>query len=184
MRDLRRQSAAVCTRQWRHMVKAQHYNENACRKKLEDLLRVVAHPCCGIVHQITAVPLYPECPPVFIYRCELANRLIYKADQVTPAQPVNFALASGAGVTREAALWAMLGEAIERYSASVVLEERMIIAQESELPGPTVSPREFIGYSEDQLTLPGFEYRRYDARTPIRWIEAFRPATSGCAPFH
>ncbi len=159
------------------MLKAQHDYKHANRKKLEDLLRVVTHPRCGIVHQVVAVPLYPECPPVFVYRCELANRLLYKADTVIPVQPVNFALASGAGVTRETALWAMLGEAIERYSASVVLDERMVTAKESDLPGPAVSPRDFIGYSEHQLSLPGFEYRRYDARNPISWIEAYRPAT-------
>ena len=177
MHDLRRRVATAYRDQWRRMVKAQPCSKDAGRRKLQDLLRVVAHPRCGIVHQIAAVPLYPECPPVFVYRCELANRLIYKADTVIPMQPVNFALASGAGVTREDALWAMLGEAIERYSASVVLEHRVITAKESELPGPAVSPHDFIGYSEDQLDLPGFEYCRYDAQRPIRWIEAFRPAT-------
>jgi ribosomal protein S12 methylthiotransferase accessory factor len=177
MRDLRRETAAIPSRQWRRMVKASQSQKDAGRKKLEDLLRVVAHPRCGIIRQIAAVPLYPECPPVFVYRCELANRLIYKAGTVSPARPVNFALASGAGMTRERALWAMMGEAIERYSASVVLEERMVTAKESELAGPAVSPCDFIGYSEDQRDLPGFEYRRYDARNPIRWIEAFRPAT-------
>jgi ribosomal protein S12 methylthiotransferase accessory factor len=77
----------------------------------------------------------------------------------------------GAGVTRSEAAAAAVGEALERYSASYVPRERLLVATARELGAATVTPERFALFRERQYALPGFPFRRFTVDTRVAWVE-------------
>ena len=77
----------------------------------------------------------------------------------------------GTGATRAEAAGAAVGEAIERYSATYVPRERLVVATARELGDAAVAPERFGLFSERQLGTPGFGFRRFTADSRLAWIE-------------
>jgi ribosomal protein S12 methylthiotransferase accessory factor len=75
----------------------------------------------------------------------------------------------GAGRTRAEAAAAAVGEAVERYSATFVPRERLVVACARDLPG-AVEPARFALFSNKQLEAQGFRFRRFTDDAVVAWV--------------
>ena len=80
----------------------------------------------------------------------------------------------GSGTTVTAARAAAIGEAVERYSASCVDPDSLVVATARELGAGAVDPRRFALFSARQYASPGFPYVPFDADTRLAWIAGAR----------
>ncbi|RLK59332.1 YcaO-like family protein [Actinokineospora cianjurensis] len=76
----------------------------------------------------------------------------------------------GKGMTRHAAIVSAVGEAIERYSASLPDPDRVVWARAADLDGEVLDPREFPLYEPEQYAARGFPYVAYDRRIDHPWV--------------
>ncbi|HEY4347135.1 MAG TPA: YcaO-like family protein [Gaiellaceae bacterium] len=79
----------------------------------------------------------------------------------------------GIGRTRSEASSAAVGEALERYSATYVPRERLVVGTAGELGDSCVDPERFSLFSESQYLGGGFPYRRFDRAASVAWIEGW-----------
>jgi ribosomal protein S12 methylthiotransferase accessory factor len=77
----------------------------------------------------------------------------------------------GAGTTRAEAAAAAVGEALERYSASYIPRERLVVTSARGLGEAAVAPERFALFSDAQYATPGFPFRRFTAEIEIAWVE-------------
>jgi ribosomal protein S12 methylthiotransferase accessory factor len=68
----------------------------------------------------------------------------------------------GKGITLEDALRSAVGEAVERYSASLPDPSRLVWARLGELDGEQLDPRDFPLYRPEQYARPEFPYVAYE----------------------
>ena len=90
-----------------------------------------------------------------------------------PGSSMRKLFASGAGLTRTAAAWATLGEALERYAGSVYFEADLIEAPFAEVESHALDPRDLISFSDVQYRTPGFPFVRFDPAEIRRWVGAW-----------
>jgi ribosomal protein S12 methylthiotransferase accessory factor len=76
---------------------------------------------------------------------------------------------TGSHVTRDAALAAALGEAIERYSARHMPEDELVLATAEGLGVEAVDPSRFGLFREDQYAASRL-YVPFTETTPVRWV--------------
>jgi len=76
----------------------------------------------------------------------------------------------GKGLTISGAVLSAVGEAIERYSASVVDPEKIIWKRPDEFDGEVMDPHDLGLYSEEQYDRDGFPYVRFDSSIPHPWV--------------
>lgn len=68
---------------------------------------------------------------------------------------------------------AAIGEALERYSASYVPDDGLVVATAEELGADTVAPERFALFAEQQYAAPGFPFRPFRRDTVVSWVEGF-----------
>ncbi len=83
----------------------------------------------------------------------------------------------GTGSSRAEAAAAAVGEAIERYSATYVPVDRLVVASARDLGDVAVAPERFALFSSRQHGRPGFPFRPFTADARIPWIEGREIAT-------
>jgi ribosomal protein S12 methylthiotransferase accessory factor len=115
-------------------------------------------------------------PPLFQAACGLAA-----GEEILGAPLGHLFSVGGAGTTRAEAAGAAVGEALERYSATYVPRETLVVATARELGDAAVEPERLGLFSERQLAAPGFPFRRFTADTWVAWalgreLPAGRPA--------
>ena len=76
----------------------------------------------------------------------------------------------GKGLTISGAVLSAVGEAIERYSASILDPERIVWKRPDELEGEYIDPRDFGLYSEAQYQRDDFPYVRFDLGIEHPWV--------------
>ena len=76
----------------------------------------------------------------------------------------------GSGLSLRDARSAAIGEAVERYSASIVDPDACVVATARELGPVAVDPARFALFAEGQYATPGFPYARFDVDTRLAWI--------------
>lgn len=76
----------------------------------------------------------------------------------------------GKGLTISGAVLSAVGEAIERYSASIVDPERLVWKRPGELEGEFLDPRACGLYTEAQYAREGFPYVQFDSHSPHPWV--------------
>ena len=76
----------------------------------------------------------------------------------------------GKGLTISGAVLSAVGEAIERYSASLVDAERIAWKRPDELEGEFIDPRDCGLYSEEQYERENFPYVRFDPNIVHPWV--------------
>ena len=76
----------------------------------------------------------------------------------------------GKGLTAVEAMIGAVGEALERYSASIVDERLIVEARRAELHGDVVDPANMPLYPEHQYRRPGFPYQRYCPDRKYPWV--------------
>jgi ribosomal protein S12 methylthiotransferase accessory factor len=85
-------------------------------------------------------------------------------------RPQHETVASGKGMTFEAARASALGEAIETYAATTWDPNDIMHASRSELDGDAIDPRELVLYSDDQYRR--LLYSRYSETARLGWIRS------------
>jgi ribosomal protein S12 methylthiotransferase accessory factor len=78
--------------------------------------------------------------------------------------------AGGKGLTAVEAMIGAIGEALERYSATIVDEEAIVRARRAELDGDVLDPESMHLYADFQYDQPSFPYRRYSPDRRYPWI--------------
>jgi len=76
----------------------------------------------------------------------------------------------GKGLTISGAVLSAVGEAIERYSASVIDPEKIVWKRPDELDGDVLDPRDLTLYSEEQYAREDFPFVRFDQSIPHPWV--------------
>jgi ribosomal protein S12 methylthiotransferase accessory factor len=76
----------------------------------------------------------------------------------------------GKGLTKSSAIVSAVGEAIERYSASLPDINRILWARLSELDGQILDPRSFALYADAQYKQNGFPFVRFNPETQQPWV--------------
>lgn len=136
-------------------------------------LRAVASPHVGIV------PVLEECmatvdePPLIRVTCEPAT-----GDELIGSSLAHVTGVGGTGLSREDAIGAAVGEAVERYSATYLPHERIVLASADELGNGAVAPDSFSLFHESQYAQPGFPFVPFTRSTRVRWVEG-RELTTG-----
>jgi ribosomal protein S12 methylthiotransferase accessory factor len=76
----------------------------------------------------------------------------------------------GKGLTPAEAMLGAVGEALERYSASIVDEAMIVRAARAALPGDVLDPSRMHLYGDHQYDRPAFPYRRYSPDREYPWV--------------
>ena len=130
------------------------------REGLESLVS----PYVGVVRGVQEVLAGPQDVRLATMWCESAH-----AGALLGVETAHTGGGSGssAGEARAAAI----GEAVERYSACYLDEERLVVATARELGPRAVDPHRFALFSEEQYRRHGFPYVRFTRDTRLAWIE-------------
>jgi ribosomal protein S12 methylthiotransferase accessory factor len=128
-------------------------------------LRRAVSPYTGIVGALEECLHGTADPPFFQATCRLT------AGDLVGSTLGHLFSVGGAGASRGEAAAAAVGEAVERYSATYVPRERLLVASARELGPAAVPPERFALFSARQLARPGFPFRRFTADSRVAWIE-------------
>ena len=128
---------------------------------------------CGLITSIMEVPISPDEPDFHIY---VANFQDPMALQTNPRRriPKSSRVAAGAGLTSTSAMWATLGEAVERYSSSNWAHLNIVEATASEIPGGVELLERLILFSPEFYANPDAPYFPADTTVPRTWIRGVR----------
>ncbi len=126
-------------------------------------LRTFLSPYSGIVHRVHEIMGEPDDARMAYVACELASR--------SPTLDSHFELsAGGAHYRRDLAIAAALGEALERYSATLI-PSGTVLASADELGPKAVDPERFTLFSDEQYAQPDFPYGPFRGDTRVRWVQ-------------
>jgi ribosomal protein S12 methylthiotransferase accessory factor len=128
-------------------------------------LRRAVSPYVGIVRGVEECLASPAEPRFFQAACEVGTGTGLLGVELDHLNGIG-----GAGRTRAEAAASAVGEAVERYSATYVPYEELLVATARDLPG-AVDPARFALFSDRQLAAPGFRFRRFTDDTVIAWVE-------------
>lgn len=128
-------------------------------------LRTFVSPLTGVVRTLDETLAAPDEPRLVGFACGLAE-----GERIVGAPVERYS--AGENVVRDAAEAASLGEALERYSASFVPSDRLVVAPASRLAG-AVDPGRFALFHESQYADPRFPFRPFGRETVVSWVDGF-----------
>jgi ribosomal protein S12 methylthiotransferase accessory factor len=130
-------------------------------------LMTLVSPYTGVVRRVDEVLAAPDEIPLVAVTCETADMELCAGG---PARRVG----SGSGSSRESALAAALGEAVERYSASCPpAREDHVVGSAVELGDEVVAPERFALFSGAQYEDDRFPYRPFTDTTRVVWTRGW-----------
>lgn len=129
-------------------------------------LRAFVSPRLGIVTALDECMFDVDEPPLVRIACEVSA-----ADELIGADLGSARNVGGSGRSREDAIGAAVGEAVERYSASYVPRERLVEATAAELGSRAADPASFALFADSQHARPGFPYSLFTEHTRILWVD-------------
>lgn len=132
-----------------------------------DLRRQLVHPSTGIVNDLIELQVNPEDPDLHFFATQLADLAEWTGFSYVERT-------SAAGRTRQEAVAAALGEAVERYAAAVSLHEagELVWATWEELGESAVDPRSFALYADEQYT-HNWPFDRPQIDVHMRWAHGW-----------
>ena len=130
-------------------------------------LRRAVSPYTGIVRSLEACLHFPDEPP--LHRCASA---VSRSESLLDAPLAHLSGIGGAGLSRAEAAAAAVGEALERYSATFVPREQLVLASAAELGPSAVTPERFALFSAAQHAVPDFPFVRFDSDLRVPWVRA------------
>jgi ribosomal protein S12 methylthiotransferase accessory factor len=95
------------------------------------------------------------------------------ADPLDPVGQRPTGHSGGSHWFREAARAAALGESVERYSASYLPAERLVLATAAELDGDVVAPESFALFHPRQYAAKAFPFVPFMRDARVRWTRGF-----------
>ena len=129
-------------------------------------LRRAVSPHAGIVRSVDECLAASAEPRLYRATCEVRGGAALLGSPLEHCAGIG-----GSGTTRAEAAAAAVGEALERYSASYVPHERLVVTSAAALGDAAVAPDRFALFSERQYAAPGFPFRRFTAETQVAWVE-------------
>lgn len=123
----------------------------------------------GIVRDLWEARPEQDDPSVFVYCCMMSSTERLGTGPCVP-------YTGGAGLDREQAIMAALGEAVERYCSAFIPPTNVrdtVFSTYEDLEDPAVSPDAFTLFSEQQYAANGFPFVSFTPRTPISWTSAY-----------
>ena len=109
-----------------------------------DRLRQIADPATGIITGVRRVPVPPGEPAIESYVVDRADFAPLTDGEAMAHNE------GGCGFSREAALIATYGEAVERYCGCLYRESSFRRASYAEIDGPAIDPTTVVNFSERQ----------------------------------
>jgi bacteriocin biosynthesis cyclodehydratase domain-containing protein len=138
---------------------AQHLSGDDSPAEVLDALAGWVDPRTGVISRIVIEDQFPivitAAPPH-----------VFEDD----GSPCELPIGWGKGLTLSGAILSAVGEAVERYSASLPDLTRLVWARPHELEGEVLDPSLFALYSEDQYRREGFPYVRFDPGVHHPWV--------------
>jgi ribosomal protein S12 methylthiotransferase accessory factor len=128
-------------------------------------LRRAVSTYAGIVRELEECLHASSDPPHFRVTCEVA-----RGAELLGSPLDHLAGVGGEGLSRGEAAAAAVGEALERYSATYVPHDRIVLATALELGPAAVEPGRFALFSPAQHATPGFAFRPFTADTRVPWV--------------
>lgn len=144
---------------------------------LDELEETLVDRETGIVSGLYECPAYPHDPAIFIYAATVADIATFFPEY--GLEPTDI-IASGAGLTRDHARGATLGEAVERYCINIYDRSRFITGSYRELTArgyQLTHPSDFCLFDRSQYAHIPFEPFTEDAR--VEWVPG-RSLTRNC----
>lgn len=145
-----------------------HHSAEAENPQLAEIWQRVVDPRIGIVRQVYETAGGADAPSLFIASAETAPPAFIRSNGNCSGTGI---VAAGAGLTRQSALWSMMGEAVERYSASIFYRDELHRASFAALGDKAVNPASFIRYSPAQYAKPDFPFSPPDPDRVIDWVQ-------------
>jgi ribosomal protein S12 methylthiotransferase accessory factor len=128
------------------------------------LARAVS-PYTGIVRSLEECLHLAGEPPLFRVACDVGD-----GERVLGGKLDHLEGMGGSGLTKAEAAAAGVGEALERYSATFVPEDRLVFATARELGEEAVEPERFALFSELQHATVGFPFQPFTSDTRVPWV--------------
>lgn len=132
----------------------------------EQLAKAVS-PYGGMVRSLMNISPEPGDPGLYLSLAVPGNPKHFVPGQVGL---IDY-FASGMGFTLEEANLSAVAEAVERYCAAYVIPDRTIFTTWNELQAEALHPDELPLFTEEQHAQWQFPYHKFEADTPIRWVE-------------
>lgn len=121
----------------------------------------------GIIRTLYEAPVSPDAPRIF--GC---GALCSEPGEDGLAGRARSAVSGSTSRLRDQAIAGAIGEAVERYSAEYVPEEKLIFGSYVAMCGRAIAPWSLTLYSESQYAEPDFPFDRLEAEAEIAWVEA------------
>ncbi len=137
---------------------------------LEEVIKSLVDRRSGIITSIDYIAPSHGGPTIHTYRGALATPYSSLSDE-NYRENVSQIRVTGIGIEQEDALWSLVGEAVERYSAYSFDSSRTIVAKLCEVEDVSISPNEWIGFDWATKT-SDFPYQPYSGQNEIRWVLA------------
>jgi ribosomal protein S12 methylthiotransferase accessory factor len=121
----------------------------------------------GVIRAVREEPNDAGSPDFFCF-------FAFACDTSAISRYKNAGIPGGSGVStdREIAMAKAIGEAVERYCATIYDARDFPLASFESAPFPCVPPGEFALYSREQYTRADFPYVPFENTTPVRWAPA------------
>ena len=130
-------------------------------------LGTLVSPYTGVIRRVEELLAAADEIPLVAVSCETGDGALL------PTGPVS-RLGCGSGASRESALAAALGEAVERYSAaSPASDDDLVVGSAAELGDEAVRPARFALFGAEQYGDAGFPYRPFTDTTRVAWTRGF-----------
>lgn len=132
-----------------------------------ELRRQLVHPSTGIVNDLIELQVNPEDPDLHFFATQLSDLEGWTGFSYVERT-------SAAGRTRQEAVVAALGEAVERYAAAVSLHEagELVWATWGELGESAIDPRRFALYANEQYG-QNWPFDQAQIDVPMRWARGW-----------
>ena len=134
-------------------------------------LRRAVSPYTGIVRTLEECLHLPSEPPLFRFASEIG-----RGERVLGEKLDHLSGIGGAGLTRLEAASAAVGEALERYSATFVPYEELVVATARELGSEAVAPERFALFSDAQYATERFPFQPFTSETRVPWTRGYSVA--------
>jgi ribosomal protein S12 methylthiotransferase accessory factor len=139
---------------------------------LVDTFMRMVDPRLGIVKRIAPIPLQPGEPPLFVLAANCTRPKYFIRNAPFPDSIADYAVpANGVAFSAEQALWRVLGEACERYTAGIYSEDSFVTASRRELGSDALPVENLIGFSARQYARDNFPFVPFDPDARIRWTQ-------------
>lgn len=128
-------------------------------------LDLIVNPRVGLINRIIETTLHHDDPTVYSYGTIMSDTSKYSYHQCNIRN-------GGAGITREQAILATLGESIERYCSNFYYREDLIYGSYEKFDNTAVNPSAWSLFSDTQYKQNSFPYVKFTKDINLMWTKA------------